>query len=267
MTSRHLRTLDELAPEAPVPDATTIATVDLGAVDGASPRRLARIAGALYLVNVLAGAFAIGYVQSQLFTSDPAATAANIQAHELLYRSGLAAHVVVTVTNVPLALIFYELFKRGNRRLALLDAFFILVATAIEAAGILHQFAPLVLLGTALGDDALPPAQLQSLAALTAAFAQIDYTIYTVFFGLDILLMSYLLLRSRLVPRVIAILLAVDGVAYLVYSFTDILAPGLSGQLTPWIQLPAPLAEGALSLWLLAFGVVPGGKPKRWAIR
>jgi Domain of unknown function (DUF4386) len=60
-----------------------------------------------------------------------ATTAHNIQTHQLLYRSGLAAHLVVTLTNVPLALIFYELFK-VNRRLALLTAFFILVATAIE---------------------------------------------------------------------------------------------------------------------------------------
>src|SRR5919106_1089371 len=40
-----------------------------------------------------------------------------------------------TTSSVPLAVIFYELFKVVNRRLALLDAFFILVATAIEADG------------------------------------------------------------------------------------------------------------------------------------
>jgi hypothetical protein len=237
------------------PAAVSATTGDRGTMRSASPRQLARIAGALYLVNVIAGAFAIGYVQSQLFTADPAITAANIQAHELLYRSGLAAHVVVTVTNVPLALIFYELLKTVNRRLALLDAFFILVATAIEAAGILHQFAPLILLGAGDGTSEQGLAQLQALVTLTGPLAQADYLLYTVFFGLDILLMSYLLLRSRFVPRVIAVLLAVDGLAYLAYSFTTILAPDLAARLTPWIQLPAPLAEGALSLWLLAFGV------------
>ena len=78
------------------------------------------------------------------------------------------------------------------------------------------------------------------------------------FFGLDILLMSYLLWRSRLVPRALTVLLAVDGLAYLLYSFTDILAPSRASHLTPWVQLPAPLAEGGLSLWLLAFGVKVG---------
>ena len=108
-----------------------------------SPGRLARIAGSLYLINILGGAFAITVVPAMLVVQgDLAATAQNIQAHELLYRSGLAAHLVVTTTNVPLAVIFYELFKVVNRRLALLDAFFILVATAIEATGLLNQFTP-----------------------------------------------------------------------------------------------------------------------------
>src|SRR6185437_5706490 len=126
-----------------------------------SPRQLARIAGALYLINILGGAFAIGFVPAMLVVSgDAVATARNIQAHELLYRLGLAAHLVVTVTNVPLAVIFYELFRVVNRRLALLDACFILVATAIEADGLLNQFSPLVLLGSGPATSALPTAQL-----------------------------------------------------------------------------------------------------------
>jgi hypothetical protein len=141
-----------------------------------------------------------------------------------------------------------------NRRLALLDAFFILVATAIEAAGLLGQFAPLVLLNNPV-DTGGQGSQLQALVSLAGPLAHVDYTLFTVFFGLDILLMSYLLLRSRFVPWIIGVLLAVDGLAYLVYGFTDILAPSMAAQLTPWVQLPAPLAEGGLSLWLLAFGV------------
>jgi Domain of unknown function (DUF4386) len=205
----------------------------MDSVTGASRRQLARIAGAFYLINVVGGAFAIGYVQARLLTPDPATTAANIQAHQLLYRSGLAVHVVVTVTNVPLALIFYELFEVVNRRVALLAAFFILVGTAIEAAGLLNQFAPLILLGNQPDASAFSTAQLQALASLPGHLSHVDYTIYTVFFGLDILCLSYLLFRSRFVPRAIAVLLAVDGLAYLAYSSSDFLAPSLAAHLTP----------------------------------
>jgi hypothetical protein len=185
---------------------------------GASPRTLARIAGALYLVNIVAGAFAIGYVR---------ATVHDIQNHELLYRFSLVAHLVVTLTNIPLAMIFYELFKVVNRRLALLDMCFTLVATAIEAAGI----------------------------PLTMSLATIDYDIYTVFFGFDIICVGYLIFRSTFLPRAIGVLMAIDGLAYLVNGFADLLAPGFAAHLVPWIQLPAPLGEGSLCLWLLIVGL------------
>jgi hypothetical protein len=230
-----------------------------------SPRRLARTAGALYLINIVLGAFAIGVVPAIIAVGpDAAATLHNIQAHELLYRLGLTAHVVVTVTNVPLALIFYELFKVVNRKLALLDAFFILVATAIEASGLLHQFAPLVLLGSGPSASA-PASQLQQALAYVpgGALSGIDYGIHTVFFGLDIVIFAYLVLRSTFLPRAIGVLLVVDGLAYLLYSFADFLAPGFAAQLVPWIQLPALLGEGSLCLWLLVVGV----NVERWKER
>jgi hypothetical protein len=221
-----------------------------------SPRRLARIAGALYLINIVLGAFAISIVPAMIVVSgDAAATAHNIQTHELLYRLGLVAHVVVTVTNVPLAVIFYDLFKVVNRRLALLDACFILVATAIEAGGLLNQFAPLVLLGGGPYASALPAAQLQALAYMPGALSSIDYSIHTLFFGFDIIVFAYLVLRLTFLPRAIGVLLAIDGLAYLVYSFAYLLAPGFAAHLVPWIQFPALIGEGSLCLWLLVVGV------------
>ncbi|MBV9133608.1 MAG: DUF4386 domain-containing protein [Chloroflexi bacterium] len=222
----------------------------------AAPRGLARIGGTLYLVNIVLGAFAIGIVPAMIgIEPDAEATAQNIQTHELLYRLGLAAHVVVTVTNVPLAVIFYELFKVVNRRLALLDAFLILVATAIEAGGLLDQFAPLALLSG--GSSATTSAvQLQAVAfAPGGVLSGINYSIYTVFFALDILCASYLVFRSTFLPRAIGVLRAIDGLAYLVYGFADLVAPAFAARLVPWIQLPVLPAEGSLCLWLLVFGV------------
>ena len=222
---------------------------------GSSPRRVARMAGGLYLINIVGGAFGLGLVPLLLLSPDLAVTAHNIQTHELLYRSGVVAHLIVTVTNVPMAVLFYELFKVVNRKLALLDVFLSLVATAIEAAGLLGGFAPLVLLGNGPYAGALPTAQLQALAQLPGDLSGLDYDIHTVFYGLDFLCVAYLVLRSTFLPRVIGYLLAVDGVAYLVHSFTDMLVPGVAAHLVPWIELPPLVCEGALCLWLLVAGV------------
>jgi hypothetical protein len=235
----------------------------MDSVTGASPRPLARIAGALYLINIVGGAFAIGVVPAILFTADPAVTAHNIQTHELLYRSGLVAHVVVTLTNVPLAVIFYDLFKVVNRRLALLDAFFILVATAIEATSLINQFTPLILLGDGPYANALPAAQLQALAYLPSDLSGIDYSIHTIFFGFDILALGYLVFRSTFIPRVIGVLLAIDALAYLLYGFANLLVPGFAARLVPWIQLPALVGEGTFCVWLLIVGV----RVERWRER
>jgi hypothetical protein len=221
----------------------------------ASPRQLARTAGALYLVNIVLGAFAIGVVPTILIVPDAAATAHNIQSHELLYRLSLAAHVIVTLTNIPMALIFYDLLKVVNRRIALLDVFFILVATAVEAAGVLNDFTSALLLGSRHYTGALPPAQLHALAYLTGDLSTIDYSIYGVFYGFDILCVAYLVYRSTFLPRIIGVLLAIDTLAYLVGGFTDFLAPGVAARLVPWIGLPTIFGEGSLCLWLLVAGV------------
>jgi len=184
-----------------------------------SVQRLARIAGALYLVNIIAGAFAIGYVSS---------VAPTIHANEALFRAGIAAHLIVTLTNPPLTMIFYELFKVVNRRLALMAAFFSLVATGIEGASLFVQVEhPIV-----------------------AA-----YDVYTAFFGFELMTIGYLVYRSNFLPRAIGLLLVVDGISYLVYCFVDILAPGLASHLVPWVQLPILAGEGSLTVWLLVAGV------------
>jgi hypothetical protein len=232
----------------------------MDSIAGASPRRLARMAGGLYLVNIVAGAFAIGVVPSILVVHDMGATAHNIQTHELLYRLSLAAHVVVTVTNVPMAVIFYELFKVVNRRLALLDVFFTLVATAIEAASILSQFTPVVLLGSSRYTGALPPAQLHALAYLPGDLSRVGYSIYTVFYGFDFICVAYLVVKSTFLPKAIGVLLAIDALTYLVNGFTTMLAPGVAAHLGAWVGLPTIIAEGSLCLWLLIAGVDTG----RW---
>jgi Domain of unknown function (DUF4386) len=105
----------------------------------ALPGLEARLAGFLYLLNRAAGAFTYGFVRSTTITpGDAGTTAANILQHALLYRLGFVARIVIPVLcNVPLALIFYDLYKVVNRSFSALVAFFIFVATAIESANLL----------------------------------------------------------------------------------------------------------------------------------
>jgi hypothetical protein len=72
-----------------------------------------------------------------------------------------------------------------------------------------------------------------------------------VFFGFYALCLAYLILSSRFLPKAIGALMGLDGLAYLAFSFTHLLAPGFAAHLVPWILLPALLGEGSLCVWLL----------------
>jgi hypothetical protein len=222
----------------------------------ASPRQLARIAGGLYLLNIVAGLFAIGVVPAALIVpGDAAATVQKIQANELLYRLGLAAHMIPIVCNVPLVVILYDLFKVVNRRISLLMVFFSLVGTAVESANLLNQFTPLVLLDGAQDSRALTADQLQALAYAPLGLQSIGYNIQQVIYAFFLLSAGYLVFRSTFLPRVVGVLLAIGALAYLTYSFATFLSPGFAAHLVPYIQLPSLVGEGSLCLWLLAIGV------------
>ena len=220
---------------------------------GLSPRQLARIAGSLYLIVILAGVFIFGFVPATIFVQgDLAATAHNLQAHELLYRLGLAVHVAVLPLNVPLALILYDLFKVVSRRVALLVIFFSLVGTAVEGASLVNQFAPLALLGSGPYSSAMPAAQLQALAYLQLDLHSTGYNVGQVIYACYLLAAAYVVLKSTFFPRVVGLLLAIGALSYLAYSFASFLSPDFAAHLVPYIQLPSLVGEGSLCLTLLA---------------
>lgn len=223
---------------------------------GASPRGLARIAGGLYLLNIVAGMFAIGVVPALLFVEgDAAATLHNIQAHALLYRLSLAAHLLPIVCNVPLVVILYDLLKVVHRRIAALMVFYSVVGTAVESANLLHQFTPLVLLDGAQATPALAADQLRALAYAPLGLQTLGYDIQQVIYAGYLLAAGYLVFRSTFLPRAVGALLSLGAVAYLTYSFASFLAPAFAAQLVPYIQLPSFVGEGSLCLVLLAIGV------------
>src|SRR5947209_8038980 len=111
------------------------------------PQRIARVAGFLYLLNIVGGGIAeLGVRQRLVVDDNAAATMANILAHEQLYRWGFASDLVGVLCVVPLILLLFELLRIVDRRIAVLAVFFSLVGTAVQTVALLGQFVPLFLL-------------------------------------------------------------------------------------------------------------------------
>ena len=70
-------------------------------------------------------------------------------------------------------------------------------------------------------------------------------------FGISCLLAGYLIWRSTFLPRILGVLMAVAGAAYLIFLW-----PTLGSRFfVPWIVVPAVIGEASLTLWLLIMGV------------
>lgn len=224
-----------------------------------SPIAKARIAGVLYLIVIIAGVFAEAFVRGALIVpGDAAATAANIQGAEPLFRLGFAADLVSAAAYVGVTAILYELLKPASRTLSLLGASFGLAGSAIMATNMLNHLAPLFLLGDASYLAAFAAEQLQALARVSLRLHGLGYNISIVFFGLHLLLLGWLIVKSNFLPRTIGILLAIAGLCYLVNSFAIFVAPAFATLLSSFILLPGLVGEGALALWLVIIGVNAG---------
>jgi hypothetical protein len=153
------------------------------------------------------------------------------------------------------ALLMYQLLRVVNRTLASLALLVVIICCAMQALTGLLYLAPLLILQGGQPAGGLGAAQAQALAYTflevnTAAF-QIDL----VFFGLWCILTGFLIWRSTFMPRVLGILLMVDGVGWTLYLW-----PPLATTLFPAIAVASGLAEVPLQLWLLVMGV----NSKRW---
>src|SRR6185369_1729752 len=163
-------------------------------------------------------------------------------------RLGFAAEVFYLVLcNIPITLIFYNLFRVVSRSLALLVVFFSLVGTAIETASMLFHYAPLVLLGGGTAVSGVPVGELQALSYASLRMFDNGFAVALVFFGGYCLALGIMIARSGLIPRLIGMLLVIEGVAYLVNSFTAFLAPQWAARVFASLQVAA-LAELFLCL-------------------
>jgi Domain of unknown function (DUF4386) len=221
-----------------------------------SNKKLARIAGILYLVIFLGAGFSYGYIQSNILVpGNGAETVSHIAAAGWLYRFSFIAGLIGFLCDIAVAAIFYVLLAPVSKVLSLIAAFLRLVQTAILGVNMLNL---LVVLDFSTGGNSLAAFdvnQLHSLALLTLKTYQYGFDIAMVFFGMHCLILGFLLFKSALFPRFLGTLMILAGFAYMADSFTKFLFPG-HADITAWIvSIAAIIAELTLSIWLVVKGV------------
>lgn len=213
----------------------------------------ARIAGALFLLTLIAGGFGEGYVPSRFIVSgDAAGTVANIKGAEFIFRLGFAGFLIESMCDVALAWIFYVLLKPVNKNVALLAAFFGLISAAVFACAELFCFMAIHISGGADYLKSFSPDQLNTLALLSLKFYTVGGAIFSAYYGVAWILRSYLMFQSGYLPKFLGVLMLIGGVGFFVRNFLVILAPTYASGVLLMLMFPGGLL---LTAWLLIKGV------------
>jgi hypothetical protein len=175
--------------------------------------------------------------------------------NESLWRWGLAVHVLYLVVAALTNLLLFQIFQGAQRTLARYMLILGLVAVAVEASALAFTAVPLVLIDESVALESLAGEQGDALAYLAIQLFSTAWGIALVFFAGFCVLLGVLIHRSRLVPRVLGILMMAAGGCYLISSLTSLVAPALATQLVPWILLPCVAGELTLALWLTVIGL------------
>jgi len=220
-----------------------------------SPSQGAHLAGLLYLIVIVAGAFAEFYVRGKIVVrGDAGATSHNILANELLYRWGSVGYIADIALYVFVSVVLYELLKPVNRSLSLLALAFSLVGSAVGAVTVAFHLAPLALLSGDTYLNAFSADELQSLSLLSLKLHTLSYHLCLIFFAVHLAIVGQMIVASAVLPRLIGALLFVGAGCYLVNSFANLMYPHIAATLSPYILIPAVAGEILLALWLLLFG-------------
>src|SRR5205085_6280312 len=207
-------------------------------------RNPGRVAGLWYLLIVLLGPLRLMYIPSKLFvTGNAAATVNNISAHQSLFRSGIVSSMAGALILVLVTLAFYRMFAGVDRNLAVLVVIFGGVMPAvISFIGIVSDFGVLMVVRGTDFLSVFDKAQRDALAMLFLNLGDYQNTAAEILWGVWLLPLAALVYRSRFLPRLIGVWLAINGFAYVIISLTGTLLPQYQAKVFN-LSFPALLGE------------------------
>jgi Domain of unknown function (DUF4386) len=213
---------------------------------------LARLTGGLYLAYIAAsiladklGHIGLGSVQ-QVYEAS--------LADGVSFRAGLVVALVSALLFALVAWGLYLLLRPVNRELALLFLLLNAVGVAIQCASMLPLVSAMLQSDPATRMQVFSPAQLAGLGSLAASTYKTGFVTAQLFFGAWLFPLGYLVYRSRFLPRLLGVLLLLDGVAVLIWFLQALLLPAHHAISTPGLVVSF-VAEFGLALWLLVRGV------------
>ncbi|MDH4472305.1 MAG: DUF4386 domain-containing protein [Fluviicola sp.] len=226
--------------------------------EGTSQRKAAILAGLFSLILAAAAGVAEFYARQQLIVPDDAAeTARRVIAGQASFRIGIFGFAVALICDLLISWALYVFLKPANKNLSLLIAWFRLIYTTIFALAVVELINGNRLLTDGHLSAVMEPDQLNALALHHFQGFDNSWTIGFLFFGLHLVLLGYLAVKSGFIPKIIGVLVFTAGVAYFGSNLAKLVMPNYedyTAVLTAVVAIPSVIGELSLAIWLLAKG-------------
>jgi len=228
-------------------------------VERLKPRITARIAGVLFLMTLVGGVFAQGFVSNRLISfSDAAVTANNILANRSLFQMSFTVYLIEMACQIASTALFYILLSPVSRNIALVAAFIELTASIIKTLSRLFYITPFFVLSDTHGLGAFSAGQLRALALLLLKINDRGAALALAFFGVSGVLNASLIFRSTFLPRTLGILGMIGSAGWLRFFYPPLRYPSFM-----FIAVFALSVSAVEIFWLIVFGV----DEERWKER
>ncbi|WP_214700571.1 DUF4386 domain-containing protein [Exiguobacterium sp. s57] len=213
-----------------------------------SQRRAAFSSGIALVLMALVAFFAQGYVyQSLIIENDPMTTYQNLMSHPTLFRFGIIGWGIIVGLDLIVAYGLYRVFKPLHVTFALLIGALRFVYTLILAFAVLRLVEAERLLD--------PSASARQMYETVTSFEGI-WSFGLIVFGLHLIAIGWMAVRTRLIPRMIGVLLLLAGFSYtlvhVLYQFPAV--EGMTAMLELFLMLPMFFGELAFAVWLIVKG-------------
>lgn len=231
------------------------------AIEGAetdnTQRRYARLAGFLFLVEIIL-ALGSGFILSHLAGSGTfAETGKRIATSEHLYRAALSIVLIMTLSSAVLAFALYATLKPVNYLLAQLAMIFSLGDSFLAMVVRTCSFVRVHLYTSAqdVGDGTIAA---QTLSDLIRSIAGTTENIGGISFGIGSLLFFYLFFKSNYIPRVLSGLGLAAAVIWTCLYFAALVFPERHALFQSICFPPMALADVVTGFYLVLFAVRAG---------
>jgi Domain of unknown function (DUF4386) len=206
-----------------------------------SQRIAARIAGFTLLALMISGFMGM-FISGHLVVDGNAdLTVRNILTHERAFRVGLVFEFLMLSCDVLLALALYALLKPVNSTLALLGSFW--------------RIANAIILGVGIAATLVKPDESHAFVLIFLDLSSQLSLIGLMCFCIGAGFHSWLLYRSKYIPRLISGLYLFSCVEMLMCCLAFIIFPNIRTWLDPAFVVPDFIAELSVALWLALKGV------------